>query len=306
MTTWLKKVKPLGIGFTTAIFIQLQFLLFGITSLASLIVSFNIGILFFVLALITQKLLQSQQRLTNKLLRFQKDSQNQSDKRVMNQLSELKKNLQKSMKLELGYHFHQIEATIQLESLYGYKAQLPASRGWAASPDLILEILNLIDEKKPSVVVELGSGLSTIWIARALEMIGSGNLISIDHNRGFADMTLDNLRKHSLNSFAELRIGELEFQVWRDGAENWYPKSIFDGINQIDLLIVDGPPKSPSDTYRWPAMWVLESRMNSSATIILDDAVREPEMELAMAWSRLGNYTLQVKSFEKKAAVLSR
>ncbi|MFM7860460.1 MAG: hypothetical protein ACKO8C_03520, partial [Candidatus Nanopelagicaceae bacterium] len=61
----------------------------------------------------------------------------------------------------------QIEAFIQLNSLLELSAPLPATRGWVASPDLLLTISQLVKEHKPKLVVELGSGVSTLVVAKS-------------------------------------------------------------------------------------------------------------------------------------------
>jgi hypothetical protein len=48
------------------------------------------------------------------------------------------------------------------------------------------------------------------------------------------------------------------------------------------------------------------NNQSEQATIILDDARREPEKQLAIAWSELGNYDCQIRNLEKKAAILTR
>lgn len=221
-------------------------------------------------------------------------------------IKQIDRNARRENRRELGHVFHQVEATIQLESIYGFKHLLPPSRSWAASPDLIVEIINQIRDRKPQLIVEVGSGLSTLWIARVLQQLGTGRLISIDHDAFFAAKTSQHLATNGLEHLVDLRVGELEEQTWPDGTQNWYPHALMNGIEKIDLLIVDGPPRNDSETYRWPAMWELESRMNDSAAIILDDAIRLEEANLAVAWSDRGNYNLEIKNLEKRAGILTR
>lgn len=221
-------------------------------------------------------------------------------------VEQLDRNSRRENRRELANLFHQVESTIQLESVFGFAHPLPPSRSWAASPDLIVEILNQIRDRKPQLIVELGSGLSTVWIARVLEQNGFGKLVSIDHEAHFAEKTRAQLAVHGLESLVDLRVGALEEQRWVDGTQSWYPQGLFDGLEKIDLLIVDGPPRNDTETYRWPAMWELETRMNSSATIILDDVIRQEEADLAKAWAERGNYKLEIKFLEKRAGILSR
>jgi len=63
--------------------------------------------------------------------------------------------------------FRQTEAYIQLFNLLDFKAPVPPTRGWAASPDLLLTIAEVIMKKRPSLIVELGSGVSTLVSAKS-------------------------------------------------------------------------------------------------------------------------------------------
>jgi predicted O-methyltransferase YrrM len=260
--------------------------------LASLVIG-SVTALIALVALIAIKILRLADRV----------SRNMATKVRVNQID---KNSRRENRRELANLFHQVEATIQLESIYGFNHPLPPSRSWAVSPDLIVEILNQIRDNQPKLIVELGSGLSTVWIARMLEREGCGKLVSIDHDAKFAQKTSEQLAIHKLGAHVDLRVGALEKQAWGDETQNWYPKSLLDGIEKIDLLLVDGPPKNDSGTYRWPAMWELESRMNSRAVIILDDVIRQEEADLAKAWAEFGKYKLEIKNLEKRAGILSR
>jgi hypothetical protein len=55
----------------------------------------------------------------------------------------------------------------------------------------------------------------------------------------------------------------------------------------IELLLVDGPPGygEGMSHSRYPAMPALESRLAANAVVILDDADREAEREIAARWS---------------------
>jgi hypothetical protein len=57
-------------------------------------------------------------------------------------------------------------------------APLPLPGGWAASTDLLGELIRAIAARRPQRLVELGSGVSTLVIAAALRNNGAGRLIS--------------------------------------------------------------------------------------------------------------------------------
>jgi hypothetical protein len=67
------------------------------------------------------------------------------------------------------------EALLQLFREFEPRAPMPSSGRWAMDPTRLLEVLFLIGRKLPKVVLELGSGTSSIWIAYALEKDGGAS-----------------------------------------------------------------------------------------------------------------------------------
>ena len=53
------------------------------------------------------------------------------------------------IKKSISHSYYQSEAYAQLIQLLDFKASLPATRGWAASPDLLLTIYETISRTKP-------------------------------------------------------------------------------------------------------------------------------------------------------------
>jgi predicted O-methyltransferase YrrM len=150
-------------------------------------------------------------------------------------------------------------------------------------PTGLLEVLFMIARKQPKVVLELGSGTSSIWMAYALEKDG-GRLISVDHEAEFAERTRSLLHLHEVSHLAEVRLAEL-CRLNINGEEfQWYDVDAFRDLNGIDLLIVDGPPGSLGETARYPALHVLESRLAPNAVVILDDADRSGELDIVRRW----------------------
>jgi predicted O-methyltransferase YrrM len=176
------------------------------------------------------------------------------------------------------------EALLQLFREFEPRAPMPSSRTrWAMDPTGLLEMLFLIGRKQPKVVLELGSGTSSIWIAYALEKDG-GRLISIDHKTEFADRTKSLLQLHDVSNLAEVRLAELH-QLNINGEEfPWYNVDALRDINEIDLLLVDGPPGPLGEMARYPALHVLESQLAPNAIVILDDADRPGEQAIVQRW----------------------
>jgi predicted O-methyltransferase YrrM len=202
------------------------------------------------------------------------------------------------IKDEIADVYHQIEAIEQLLPLLKLKAPLPASRGWAASPDFLLELANITQRIKPKLTVELGSGTSTLVLAKC----GAKRVISLDHSFEFGSQTQEMLRSHGVRG-VEIRINELE--TYPEGYR-WYSRSSLKGLAKIDLLVIDGPPSSTNSDARYPALEHLIPLLSAKATIVLDDADRDEEKKLAEAIAAaLPTHYLTFLAHEKGTAVIA-
>jgi predicted O-methyltransferase YrrM len=202
------------------------------------------------------------------------------------------------IKSELGDVYHQFEAIEQLLPLLKLSAPLPPSRGWAASPDFLLTLAHVTKSVRPRLTVELGSGTSTLVLAKS----GAKKVISLDHSPEFGAQTRAMLAAHKVRG-VEIRIHELESYP---SGYKWYAKSTLKGLAKIDLLIIDGPPSSTNPDARYPALEHLVPLLSPKATVILDDVYRDEERTLADAIAKaLPNHVLTILSHEKGTAVIS-
>ncbi len=203
-----------------------------------------------------------------------------------------------AIKNELGHHYHQVEALEQLLPLLKLSATLPPSRGWAASPDFLLTLSSIVRKHKPKLVVELGSGVSTLVSAKS----GAKKVISLDHSSEFGEATRAMLKEHKVIS-AQIRINEL---LTYPGGYKWYSPEALIGIKNIDLLVIDGPPSSINPDARYPALEHLLPLLSKKAIVILDDADREDEKKLAQAFDHaMPNHKLTFLRHEKGTAVIA-
>jgi predicted O-methyltransferase YrrM len=202
------------------------------------------------------------------------------------------------IKNELGNVYHQFEAVEQLLPLLKLSAPLPPSRGWAASPDFLLTLAHVTKKVKPRLTVELGSGISTLVLAKS----GAKKIVSLDHSVDFGTQTGEMLKNHGVRG-VDIRIHELESY---SGNYKWYARSTFKGLAKIDLLVIDGPPSATNPDARYPALEHLVPLLSPRATVILDDVYRDEERKLADAIAKaLPNHVLTIYSHEKGTAVIS-
>ncbi|MBL8155708.1 MAG: class I SAM-dependent methyltransferase [Anaerolineae bacterium] len=211
------------------------------------------------------------------------------------------------LQVENIQHYWQIEAVFSLYSTLKIDHPLPPMRLWAASPDFLVLSIALIKRHKPGIVVEIGSGVSTIVNSYALREAGRGSLIALEHEENFAAITADNLIAHQLSSLAQVIYAPLK-PVWVDGREFlWYDREQLADIPAIDLLIVDGPPEKTGPLARLPALSVLFDKLNDGAYILVDDFMRTDEHTMVSQWVQA--FPLQVVrtyANEKGAAILRK
>lgn len=157
--------------------------------------------------------------------------------------------------------------------------------GWSVNGRFSEILVRLLFEKRPRMVLECGSGTSTLLAARCLKQIGNGKVVALEHIDKFASATNQRLRENTLHDFATVLETPLK-QLSLNGKEMpWYsfdPKAYLQ--HKIDLLIVDGPPGNTGPLARYPAVPVLKEWLSPNGVIILDDGNREDERKIAEQW----------------------
>jgi predicted O-methyltransferase YrrM len=209
---------------------------------------------------------------------------------------------------ELKQTFRQLEALQNLNAVLPTSDVLPATRGWAASPDLLLTLVDLVSTERPSLIVECGSGASTLWLALALRRFGiDGRIIALDHDPVFCQRTRDFLARHDVLDLAEVRDAPLESFSLDGETYSWYARTAWEDLAGIDLLFVDGPPAATGHQARYPALPLLNKSLSPIATIVLDDLIVPDMREVLPRWLDADpGFSSEILPLEKQAAVLRR
>jgi len=178
----------------------------------------------------------------------------------------------------------EVEALTQLFQRVKPRAAMPSSGQWALNPTGLLQVVSLIEQHRPSMIVELGSGTSTIWMGYALEQAGGGRLVSLEHLPDFADRTRILVDIHSLDKLVEVRDAPLRPIQLGETTSPWYALDTLVDLPEIDLLFVDGPPGTAGPVARYPALPVLSDRLADGAIVVLDDFRRADETTIVERW----------------------
>ncbi len=221
------------------------------------------------------------------------------------------------------------EAWRNLFGTLQFRAPLPVITDYTASPELMVLVVNLIAERKPRRVLELGSGLSTVVAGYALErFVGAdARLLSVDHEAVFAEQSAALVRRHGLEGVT-VRHAPLQSVNTPHGAIRWYSRAALDldglapdspdrdavgpdavradavGPDALDLLIVDGPPGKDQRMARYPALQELLPRLRPGSIVVLDDARRPDERRAAEEWSAQLGTELEFWDVGKGVALL--
>lgn len=186
---------------------------------------------------------------------------------------------------EAGSIFGQVQALGNLERLLGLPQGLPSLRGWAGSPDFLLHVSRHVLAHQPTTVVECSSGASTVVLARCLQLNGKGHVYSFEHDKLYADKTAQLLAERGLSDWASVIHAPL---VPNPSAPSpWYDCAVFpEAMQQIDMVVVDGPPNAVGPLARYPAIPALKDRLAPDFHLFLDDANRPEEKEVVRRWQQ--------------------
>lgn len=165
-------------------------------------------------------------------------------------------------------------------------APLPRAGDWAVSTDFVVELMRVLQSSRPSLVVELGSGLSTQVISLLLKSNGGGRLVSIDHDAGYAEKTRVILAANEVTDLAVVRHAELVASEVSPLVP-WYDVAQLDDLRDVDLLVVDGPPASVHPNIREPALNFFWDRLAPAGMIVFDDASRHAEKTMIASFARV-------------------
>lgn len=180
--------------------------------------------------------------------------------------------------------FRQLEALDGLQRELQLDKSLPRTRGWAGSPDFLLELARHARSARPQVVVECSSGASTVVLARCMQLQGAGQVYSLEHDAMYAAQTRAELARHGLSAWAQvidapLRTHSLQGETWP-----WYDTGHLPASLPIDMLVIDGPPQATGKLARYPAGPLLFPRLAPGAAVFLDDAARSDEQAILRRW----------------------
>jgi len=146
--------------------------------------------------------------------------------------------------------------------------------------------------RRPSVVLEFGSGVSTVVLAWSMRSLGRDDtrptVISIEQSADHAKATSEMLARSGLDSFVRLVLAPLSAQRIEQIETVCYDlpdlSPILDG-RQVDFVLIDGPAAETGA--RFGTLPLVRQWLSPNAFFALDDGLRDGELDIASRWTSL-------------------
>ena len=184
--------------------------------------------------------------------------------------------------------YRQQEILMPLINSLDIKKTLPESNaldGFAANPDFLCLLHELIKKNKPKIIIEAGAGVSTLICGYSLKQFSpDGKVFSLDHDDKFSTIIVDAIEDHNLNNYAQVISAPLVQHSNKNF--QWYDINKISNVQDIDMLIIDGPPANSSKNARYPAIPLMIEKLKKGSIIILDDANRKYEKQILNLWKK--------------------
>lgn len=176
-----------------------------------------------------------------------------------------------------------LEDYLALQEQLNLKEGIPYTPDWSAGADFLQLIVDYCLRAGPSLILECGSGLTTLMLARCCKMNGHGRVVSLEDSAEYAANTQTYIDRYRLGRRASVIHAPLQ-KVMLNGVDYvWYTAQDIPE-QPVDMLIVDGPSGFIQKNSRYPALPVLYSRLSYGCRIFLDDAARPDEQEILALW----------------------
>lgn len=164
---------------------------------------------------------------------------------------------------------------------------------WSLGPATIDALAQAWRARPPELAIEFGSGLSTLCLAllarEAPASLGS-RVLAIEQSERHADETRASLASAGLAEYAQVVHAPLEPRGWDSVTRSTYrlPADLAEliGRRRAGLVLVDGPAAERGA--RVATLPLVRSWLVEGACVLLDDALRDGELDVARRWQASG------------------
>jgi predicted O-methyltransferase YrrM len=113
--------------------------------------------------------------------------------------------------------------------------------------------------------------------------------------------------RHGLSGVARVHHAPIVRHDIRGASWLWYDFSGADLPDEIDLIVIDGPPSELQKKARYPALPLLIDRLKVGGILMLDDAARGGERRAVEDWqAQFPNISVERLPMEKGLVVVTK
>lgn len=205
---------------------------------------------------------------------------------VFERVKELKRKLVK--KLRSGNVFRDVRSTrslSMLSPLIGGWSYLPIT-DWAPGPEFYVHICNDIIINQKHSIVEFGSGITTILMARLLARNDlDAKIISIDHDETWQKIVHHCCKADNIAQYIQFICSP----IVEEGQYSWYAPSKIQLPPDFvaDTVVVDGPIGVTTMARYGAIPFIKKYLSKDSYTIYLHDTDRPDEQKVLRAWHEM-------------------
>lgn len=191
-------------------------------------------------------------------------------------------------------------AFAKLNTLFNEDQFIPYT-SWAMSPRTILHILNIVEIKRPQAIIEFGSGVTTIYLAKILKSseitckfysVESDNEWKLTIEKKLKQLGLEDQVKIILAPLTKVK-DELSFQDQKSWYDDESIRSQIQTNSKFEMVIVDGPYGGSSPFARFSAFPFLKDQSSENTVWFLDDTNRKEEKIIINEWQEQSNLNLR-------------
>lgn len=224
-------------------------------------------------------------------------------KKQAEELSRVRRHVELAIKNSNANTVRQVQSFVGMQEYFA-TGVLPAfnseGHSWPVSADFALCLMQQLVLHAYDLVIEFGSGMSTVIVAKTLALVSERKdiaqtpFVSFEHLESYCQQTLRHLQQADLDQVAHLILAPLvEWRAPNDQIYQYYDchKALTTlahthaRLGMRILVIVDGPPAATGPRARYPAgPLLLQYFPDAHIDFLMDDYIREDEKEVAQQW----------------------
>jgi len=197
--------------------------------------------------------------------------------------------------------YKQQQALASIHGVINLRSPLPVMGEWAAAPDFLQIIAEIILDRKPETIVECGSGASTVVVGYLLEKNERGRIFSLENKNNFYEKNKHLIARHNLSQYVSIVDAPLVECKVNNHSYEWYDTTQIADLESIDMLIVDGPAGN-----RYPVLPLLFNQLSDNVFVIIDDCKREKDGENILRWLAEFPFEAEWVNTEKGTCILRK